>query len=104
MKYVIAQSPMGQRLSLIFPDHETHAVMFEVLKILHGNKTSVVSAGFIALPKFECYGKSESLGDLESRGELDTAILLIGEQAAFMPDSMMLPLYHKWLAIQKDKP
>lgn len=97
MKYVIAHSGEGQRLSLIFPDLETHAIMFEILKVLHGDDTRAVSAGFVALPGFECNGMAKSLGSLESRGELDTACLLIGEQASFMPDTMMIPLYRKWL-------
>lgn len=103
MKYVVAQSGQGQWLSLIFPDNETHAVMFELLRVIHGSRTKVVSAGFVSLPEFECHGKSESLGGLRSRGELDTAILLIGEQASFLPDNMLLPMYRKWKKIVEDE-
>lgn len=101
MKYIIARSPMGQRLSLVFPDLETHRVMFELLRVIHGDETRAVSAGFISLPEFTCHGESDSMGGLESRGELDQAIFIIGEQAAFLPDEMILPLYHKFLSAKK---
>jgi hypothetical protein len=69
-------------IPIIFPDFLIHSDMFRNLRTImptgrEGRFFTLVSAGFINLaPKLVCYGKSETLG-VESRGQLDSDIILL---------------------------
>lgn len=87
MKYVVLQKDLGEtkhEVPIIFPEHCVHAHMVQVVTHtpeLRGYKP--IAAGFVRLPlealgrKFplSCYGESETLGNLKSRGKIDEKLI-----------------------------
>lgn len=66
---------------MVFPDALTHKDVADALrrKCPELRSASTVAAGFLSCTvvgqKGACYGKSESLGGLKSRGEVDDALM-----------------------------
>lgn len=84
MKYIVMQVRIGglvRELPIVFPDALTHATVAAALERhcpeLRGGRP--VAAGFLSCmavgKKGTCHGKSESLGGLKSRGEVDDALM-----------------------------
>ena len=81
MKYVVTQQEDGTEEIFLFANSVHHDCMGELLGYIinqrHGSWLRVyrepIAAGFV-YPDLGCYGRSETLG-LESRGDVDTALL-----------------------------
>lgn len=67
-KYVCIKSLVDT--IIVFPEIVEHADMVPSFG------PSIISAGFIDMNTYECYGKSVSLGGTPSRGEIDTRIAI----------------------------
>lgn len=110
MKYVMLETADGQKLPVIFPEAFVHADVADVMgrlidrqtagRNLGKRRTLASSAGFVGFTSpVTVHGKSESLGDLQSR-PLDAARIIAGSAVAFMPDAMLTPIASKLLTDQ----
>lgn len=101
MKYVMLETSEGQKLPVIFAEAFVHAEVADIMgrwidrqtagRNLGKRRTMAASAGFVGLTGVTVSGKSESLGDLQSK-PLDAARIMAGSAVAFMPDAMLGPL------------
>lgn len=82
MKYIVLKVSRGgldYEYPIIFPQSLTHALMAESLKKEEELKgAEVISAGeFNSMDcAVDCYGKSISLGNIKSRGEVDSNLIM----------------------------
>jgi hypothetical protein len=86
MKYIVMQVDVTKTIArediITFPDDLVHFNMTELMKHSYlksnGSASKVVSAGFVNLMTFECYGESESL-NIKSRNGKDSTLLMGGQ-------------------------
>jgi hypothetical protein len=85
MKYIIIEIPIGNSgllrdLPIIFPDELVHAEVFACVSRHDGvARARPIAAGFLSSMSVgetgACYGESESLGKLKSRGKIDDQLI-----------------------------
>lgn len=80
MKYIVIQETHYSMIvehPIIFPEILIHSgvadSLLHMMRVNSNHKFEVISAGFVNLDVWECYGRSESL-NLDSRKE-DTALI-----------------------------
>jgi len=92
MKYVMFETAEGQKLPVLFPECLTHSIMAMFMRggieCCIKKDADPVSAGFVNVgTNIEVWGKSESMGNLESN-PADAARIVLGGSIEFMPDAM----------------
>lgn len=105
MKYIVMQVPVKgmkgvvREMPIIFPEALTHALVAAALERhcpeLKGSRP--VSAGFISSldVRAACHGKSESLGNLQSRGQVDDQLICTVDYTHGVRDSHVEELIAK---------
>lgn len=88
MKYIVVADDAGREIPIIFGEALAHKGVFDGLRIGQRSYSrryetyDIVSAGFvegIGTDKVRCFGESESLGGVKSRGEIDAVVLCGGK-------------------------
>lgn len=113
MKYIIMETEEGLRLPIIFPDILTHCFVAGAMQLvidtmnpakdlrptqldrmLKDGDGEVTSAGFVNLGNdVTVYGESESIG--VKSDDVDALVIMIGEQAQFMPKAILKDIWAK---------
>lgn len=85
MKYVILEIPIGKSgllrdVPIIFPEELVHSDVANLMARCPGMATArPIAAGFLSSMSVggtgACYGESESLGKLKSRGQIDDQLI-----------------------------
>ena len=94
MKYLMYDmqgAMLGIIHSPVLSHKDMHQVNFHMLSRKYRLEVKLVSAGFIDLTTLKCYGESESLNNLKSRGDLDEAVFR--DQPMFLP---VLDQHYNW--------